>query len=143
MITVILINISIFEIEYMFTRLDISSDLMKFCEECGSMMSKSTSATGEIIFLCRCQRIEKGNVDDTLMDEGQEGGGGGEFKHSIFIENSSVDPAANIVFKDCPKCSLNFMSMIRIGSNEMTIYSCSCGYVATHSEYMATINKSS
>lgn len=103
-------------------------------------MAKSTTATGAIVFRCRCQYTIDGEPDDTLMAE--------EYleiqsnlKHDVFIENAPFDAAANIVMKDCPNCGLNFMVMIRVGANETTMYSCSCNFRATHAEYMKMISQ--
>lgn len=109
---------------------------MKFCPQCDSVMSKSTSVTGQIVFLCRCQLSVDGGPNDTLMAEEYLETAESNLKHDVFIENSPFDPAGNVVLKDCPKCNLNFMTMIRIGVNETTMYACSCGYRATHDEYM-------
>lgn len=113
---------------------------LKFCQQCESVMTKSTSATGIIVFQCRCQLTEEGQPDDTLMAEEFLETAESNQKHEVFIENSPYDPAGNIVMKDCPQCGLNFLTMIRIGSAEVTIYTCSCGYRATHSEYMKAIS---
>lgn len=108
---------------------------MKFCEKCGEVMQKSTPPTGGIIFQCKCQQIAGGD-DDTLMDEGHLETSESTLRHVVFIENAPFDPAANITRKDCPKCGLNYLTMIRIGVNEVTMYSCSCGYKATHTQYI-------
>jgi DNA-directed RNA polymerase subunit M/transcription elongation factor TFIIS len=108
---------------------------MKFCEKCGSVMQKNTTAVGEVVFQCKCQQIN-GGPDDTLMAEGFVETSEAAQKHMVFIENSSYDPAANVILRDCPSCGLNYLTLIRVGVNETTMYSCSCGYLATHSEYM-------
>ena len=114
---------------------------MKFCKECESMMTKNTSIGGNIVFQCRCQLIEDGTPEDTLMAEGNVGTEENNFKHEVFIENAPFDSAANIVNKECPKCNLNYMTMIRIGMNEDTVYSCQCGYRSTHSAYISSVNE--
>lgn len=98
-------------------------------------MSKNTSAAGNVVFLCRCQLIIEGDADDSLMAEEYLETTESDQKHEVFIENSPFDAAANVVLKDCPKCKLNFMVMIRIGVNETSMYTCSCGFIATHDEY--------
>jgi DNA-directed RNA polymerase subunit M/transcription elongation factor TFIIS len=108
---------------------------MKFCEKCGSVMQKNTTAAGDIVFQCKCQQIA-GTSDDTLMAEGFVETGEAAQKHMVFIENSSHDPAANIIMRDCPKCNLNYLTLIRVGVNETTMYSCTCGYLATHAQHM-------
>jgi predicted RNA-binding Zn-ribbon protein involved in translation (DUF1610 family) len=84
---------------------------------------------------------EDGEPDDTLMMEEYLETAESNQKHDVFIENSPFDPAGKIVLKDCPSCGLNFMTMSRIGVNETTMYACSCGYIATHEEYMKTLEK--
>lgn len=116
---------------------------LRFCNQCESVMTKSTSATGIIVFQCRCQLTEEGQPDDTLMAEEFLETAESNQKHEVFIENSPYDPAGNIVMKDCPQCGLNFLTMIRVGSAELTIYRCSapCNFRATHAEYMKAISR--
>lgn len=113
---------------------------MRFCTQCESVMTKNATTNG-IVYHCRCQLIVEGQPDDTLMAEEYLETAESNLKHDVFIENSPFDPAANIVLKDCPQCGLNFMILIRIGVNETTMYSCSCGYRATNEEYMKTYSK--
>lgn len=101
---------------------------MKFCNECDSMLVKTTTAIGTVMFQCRCQLLYEGTAEDTLMAEEYLETAESDLKHEVFISNSPHDAAANIVSKDCPGCKLNFMTMIRIGTNETTMYTCSCGY---------------
>ena len=115
---------------------------MRFCEKCGSIMQKNTTATGEIVFQCRCQQVN-GDGNDTLMAEGYIETNEAAQQHMVFIENSPYDPAANIVMRDCPKCGLNYLTLIRVGVNETTMYSCTCGYLATHTQYTEEFIKGS
>ncbi len=107
---------------------------MRFCSYCSSNMSKST-ATGAIVFHCRCQIQINGDPADTLMFEELLETSESNLKHEVFIENSAFDPARNIVMKDCPQCGLDFLTMIRVGVNEVIMYSCSCSFRATGDEY--------
>ncbi len=113
---------------------------MSFCIQCGSVMSKIISLSGEIQFQCRCLMIYPGTPDDSLLLEGYIETAESEGKHDVLIEQSPFDPAANIVRKDCPECGIDFMTMIRIGINETTMYTCSCGCNLTHNQYMKAIN---
>lgn len=108
---------------------------LKFCLECSSMMTKSTSTLGTIVFQCRCQITIDGTPDDTLMAEEFFETAESNLKHEVFIENAPFDLAGHVVLKDCPKCNLNFMVMIRVGTNESTLYSCRCGFRASHTDY--------
>lgn len=101
---------------------------MQFCPICDSVMTKITTSSGQIIFQCHCQQIIEGSPDDTLIAEENLEYTGTDLKHEVFIENSPFDLAANIVLKDCPKCKLNFMTMIITGDNQQSMYTCTCGY---------------
>lgn len=109
---------------------------MRYCSQCESVMAKNTTAVGTIVYNCRCQLTVDGQPDDTLMAEGFLETTKSDLKHSVFIENAPFDPAGNIVMKDCLQCGLNFLTMIQVGENLTTMFSCSCGYSATHDEYM-------
>lgn len=108
---------------------------MNFCPYCESIMGKSTTPTGVIEFKCVCGYDTPGNPEDTLMDEGDLSTGK-SLLHDDFIENSPFDPARNLVEKSCPKCNRGFLTLIRIGVNETTMYTCECGFKSTHSEYV-------
>lgn len=91
---------------------------------------------GEVMFQCSCDRVV-GGPDDTLMDSEYPNTSGSIASHAVFIENSAFDTAANIVMKDCPDCGLNFLTMVLVGANDVTMYTCTCGFRATHLEYVA------
>jgi DNA-directed RNA polymerase subunit M/transcription elongation factor TFIIS len=114
---------------------------MQFCRECESIMTKNTTPVGSVLFTCKCQLVDEGGPDDTLIDSEYLETAESNIKHQIFIENSPYDAAANIVLKDCPICKLNFLVMLRIGSNETTMYTCSCGFVSTYDEYILLMDK--
>jgi DNA-directed RNA polymerase subunit M/transcription elongation factor TFIIS len=113
----------------------------RFCAECGSLMNKSTLATGSIVFQCRCQLTSPGLPDDTLMSEGYFESADSNMKHDVFIENSPFDEAGHKVRKECQQCGLNFMTMIRVGQNETTMYTCTCGNVVSLADYMKSIHE--
>ncbi len=108
---------------------------MKFCDECGSVMIKNTTATGAIVFACHCMRQVAGGPDDTLMATGTIGVEN-TMSYTVFIEQSALDPAANRAFAECPQCKLDFMTMIQVGENLTTMYTCDCGYRTTYDAYM-------
>ena len=114
---------------------------MQFCAQCESIMTKNTPTIGGIIFQCRCGLSFPGNDNDTLMASGYfDDHANQQQKHDVFISQSAHDLAGNKVLKDCPNCGLNFLTMIRYGQRETVIYTCSCGYEASHSEYMQMIH---
>lgn len=104
---------------------------MKFCSACESIMSKETTLQGAILFVCRCQETKEGAPADTLMAEGMLESTASEERHQVFIEQSPYDPAGNRVMRNCPQCPLDFLTMIIVGANENTMYTCRCGYVET------------
>jgi hypothetical protein len=97
-------------------------------------MHKQTTVTGKILFNCACSQVD-GGPDDTLMDEDFLESSESTMKHMVFIENSAHDPAANVILKDCPECKLNYLNVLRVGVNQVTMYSCICGYTATRGKY--------
>ncbi len=105
--------------------------VMKFCPICDSVMTKITTISGLIVFQCRCQKTIEGTAEDSLMFEDDAEYNASELKHEVFIENAPYDLAGHTVLKDCPRCSLNFMTMIIPGDNQMAMYVCMCGYKGT------------
>lgn len=97
-------------------------------------MSKST-ATGQIVFQCKCQLQLQGAPEDTLMAEGYLEAAESNLKHEVFIDNAPFDQAAYKVNKPCLNCGLDFLVQIRIGSQAAVIYTCSCGWRVTYDEY--------
>ncbi len=103
---------------------------MDFCKECEAYLKKNITDNDEIIFQCMsCHARLNGNDDDTLLDEEYLGASITDAIHEQFIKNSPFDDAANIVFRDCKKCGLDFMIKIRPGLAQNTKYTCSCGHV--------------
>jgi predicted RNA-binding Zn-ribbon protein involved in translation (DUF1610 family) len=98
-------------------------------------MQKTITLGGKIVFQCPCSIIE-GGPDDTLMDEDYLESNESTLKHVVFIENSAHDPAANVILKDCPSCGLNYLNVLRVGINQVTMYSCECGYNASRDQYV-------
>jgi hypothetical protein len=82
-----------------------------------------------------------GNPEHTLMSEEYLEASESNMKHETFIENSPYDPARNIVLKDCPDCGLNFLTMIRVGSQELMIFVCDCGARYSLEEYNTIMEK--
>lgn len=108
---------------------------MRFCPQCGARLEKHTPHTGAILFQCKCLIRIEGGDDDTLMDEGHLGADESDLKHIDFTQNSPFDPAGYTTMKDCLKCKLPYLTMIRIGANETTLYTCTCGFQSSHDDY--------
>ena len=114
---------------------------MKFCDLCGSFMNKTTTITGNILFVCRCVKQIEGGPEDTLMASEYFETEESTLKHQVFIEQSPEDTARSIVMRDCLKCGLPFLTFIRVGTQETTMYTCDCGFSATNNEYNKRVSK--
>lgn len=102
--------------------------MVNTCPECSRVMHMDT--TGDRLkFICHCGISTIAKDDETriltrTIDSGSNKGVG----YENLIKNSSFDRVNNLVKKDCPKCSINYMTQIRIGEDENIIYTCKCGY---------------
>lgn len=111
---------------------------MKFCKYCKSRMIKHADGqTGLIVYKCVCLYEEPGVPEDTLMDEEIFLESGSLAIHQDLITNAPFDPAAFHVPKKCPSCGLDYLTLVRIGEQEVVMYTCDCGYRATHDGYEA------
>lgn len=104
---------------------------MVFCDICDSVMTKLTTAQGTLIFKCVCQNTRDGTAEDTLMASEHVEKVERAQLHTVFVTNSPHDTAGNKVLRDCKVCGLNFMTLISIGDNETTLYTCTCSNVET------------
>jgi hypothetical protein len=102
-------------------------------------MDKEITQAQKIAFTCLCGNSIDSEPADTLMYEEYLEAEDNNPKHEIFIENSAHDPAGYTIKKDCPQCNMDFMTMIILGSNETVIYTCTCGFRITRSDYEANI----
>jgi hypothetical protein len=105
-------------------------------------MDKIPMSIGNIKFVCVCEAVELGDANDTLMESGTIDADMSSIRDSVFIQNSPFDAAANTVRKTCLNCKLDYLTMIRVGEDSATIYTCKCGWSMSHLEYMKTINVS-
>ncbi len=104
------------------------AQVMQFCPICEAILSKNPMPDGTIMFVCSCTHKFEGKPNDTLMASGSINGIDSVQRYIEFIENSPFDAARNLVMRGCPKCKMPVMTMIRIGDNETTMYTCDCGY---------------
>jgi hypothetical protein len=110
---------------------------MNFCSQCQACLEKEILPSGSILFTCSCGITRAGTDDDTLILEEFPEMADMTQKYDVFIENSAHDPAGYIIKEDCPKCHLDFMTLIRVGVNETVMYTCTCGYVSTYMNYIS------
>ncbi len=106
---------------------------MKFCNVCQSVLLKNT-ATGELVFKCHCGIEYNKDLEDTLMyEEIFFSSDESSSKYVDFIDNAPFDKAGFKVAKSCPKCNIDYLTMIMINSE--TIYLCTCGFKITKTKY--------
>lgn len=97
---------------------------MKFCSNCHNIMEQKTQS-GDVIYTCTsCQLTQIGDDYGTLFDEETNMGAENDEKYETFVSNVPYDNAAYLVEKKCPKCSIPYMALIRIGQLEKAKYVC-------------------
>jgi|SRR3989344_3645134 len=101
---------------------------MKFCEQCSSILTPNTKS-GYLMFHCRCGLIYKSEPNDTLRFEEYMESSESKEKYKAFIDNSAFDPAGLKVDKLCKECNMPYLTMIRVGIDEIPMYTCTCGKI--------------
>lgn len=77
----------------------------------------------------RCLTVIPGTDEDTLLAEGYQESTALQYeKHASFIETSAFDLAGYKVSKPCPKCDMPYMTMVQVGEQLNTMYTCTCGH---------------
>ncbi len=102
---------------------------MQICPECERVMVRSTS-TGTVVYLCYCGTEVKGTPADARIAGGILHAGETEEMYKRLIQNAPHDRVNKQVYRDCPKCGLDYMAQIRVGTREVVVWACKCGYRA-------------
>ena len=100
---------------------------MKFCENCQRVLTRYIE-TGEVIFKCVCGNQVVGDPEDSIIHEEMVTADDTQTKYDVFIKNSAHDPVNSKVMRECSKCKVDHMTMIRVGKNRNVLYTCSCGH---------------
>lgn len=108
---------------------------MKFCPICSTVMMKRELPNAATDFVCSCAYIVPGDDDDSLYHSEIISADSSIGTYNEMLHNSAWDLAAGQVRLDCPKCKLDVMSFARIGSGEVTIVTCRCGFRMARQEY--------
>lgn len=124
----------------MYIVFSIDNRMVKYCDECGSLLTPITS-TGELIFHCACGKPFKSVPEDTLRSEEYLEVVELRQKYEVFIKNSAFDPAGKKVAIECTKCFMPYLTLIYIGSSETPLYTCTCGQRYTVSDIEALQKK--
>lgn len=100
---------------------------MKFCSLCQRVIKKRID-NDRILFECICGNIEETTEEDVLISSGITKELPSIEKYEKLIYFAPFDRTNQLVYKDCPKCGLDYLTQLRIGENEIIIYRCKCGY---------------
>jgi DNA-directed RNA polymerase subunit M/transcription elongation factor TFIIS len=100
---------------------------MKFCNKCGRAIKKKISM-GNVIFKCVCGSIEESNSEDVLISNITIGTNETTEMYNNLIEFAPFDRTNQLIQMNCPLCGRDYMTQIRVGSSEIIIYRCKCGY---------------
>lgn len=103
---------------------------MKICPQCERTMER-VIAVDKIIFRCFCGTEIAGGPEDARIASHVYHAGETADKYQKLILNSPHDRTNQQVRKDCPQCGLDYLTQLRIGPEEVIIYTCKCGYVST------------
>lgn len=100
---------------------------MKFCKVCERVMPREISS-GAVVYVCACGAEEKGSEADARIGGQIYGSGETKSMYKYLIDTAPQDRTNQLVRRDCPNCGLDYMVQIRVGSAEVIVYSCKCGY---------------
>ncbi len=100
---------------------------MVFCRICGLITRRETE-TGKVVFICNCGETKEGTPEDARIMGGVFSEGETAEMYQTVIDGAANDRVNQMVRKDCPKCRRDYMCQIRVGSAEIVVYACKCGY---------------
>jgi DNA-directed RNA polymerase subunit M/transcription elongation factor TFIIS len=100
---------------------------MKFCSVCNRSIKKKI-IVGSVIFKCICGNTEPTLPSDVSIDDSQLGSTQTIEMYNNLIDLAPFDRTNQLIKKDCPNCGLDYLTQIRVGSSEIIIYRCKCGY---------------
>jgi ribosomal protein L37AE/L43A len=93
-------------------------------------MERDTSS-GSVVFVCYCGYRIPGGPMDARLAGGVLHSGQTTAMYERLIRNSAHDRVNQQVSKDCPQCGLDYMTQIRVGEQEIVVWTCKCGYDST------------
>ncbi len=100
---------------------------MKICPQCGRSMERVIAAD-KIVFRCVCGEETDGEPSDVRITGRVLHPGETAEKYQKLIRNSPYDRTNQQVRRDCTSCGLDYMTQIRVGPEEVIIYTCKCGF---------------
>lgn len=100
---------------------------MPYCSECSHIMLKQTTSDSIQFYCANCNTISTGQNEDTLMFSSIKTINENEM-FGNFKRHASEDPSNFKKLIGCKKCTMPYMTLIRIGSQERGSLICRCGY---------------
>lgn len=100
---------------------------MKFCNCCDRAIKKKI-VMGSVIFKCVCGNVEETNPEDVLISNIALNSSETTEMYNNLIDLAPFDRTTQLIKADCPNCGIDYMSQIRVGTSEIIVYRCRCGY---------------
>ena len=100
---------------------------MKFCTKCDRAIKKRI-ISGSVVFRCICGNVEETRPEDVLISSITVNTTETTEMYNNLIELAPFDRTTQLISFDCPSCGRDYISQIRIGSSEIIVYRCKCGY---------------
>jgi len=99
---------------------------MPYCDNCEHLMDKKTTSN-QVIFSCElCSTVVEGGPEDTLMFSDFKISNSNELFRS-FKKHAAYDPCNFKVSVKCDKCTMPYMSLIRVNDQDRASLVCVCG----------------
>ncbi len=99
---------------------------IKFCDKCSRVMERSYK-DDDVIFTCYCGEMIIGSDEDRQIFIHYEETENTMEMYSYLIETAALDRTCAKVLRECEQCSAPFMCLVRLGSEELTLFVCKCG----------------
>ncbi len=100
---------------------------MKFCSKCNRAIKKRI-VLGAVVFRCICGTLEETKPEDVLISNITLNTSETTEMYNNLIELAPFDRTTQLIKLDCPNCGLDYMSQLRVGTSEIIVYRCKCGY---------------
>lgn len=100
---------------------------MKFCSNCNRAIKKRITM-GVVVFKCVCGYSEETKPEDVLISNITINSTETTEMYNNLIELAPFDRTTQLVKLDCPNCGRDYVSQIRVGTSEIIVYRCKCGY---------------
>lgn len=99
---------------------------MRYCRVCQRSMRRDPTS-GTVEFKCYCGAAEQGGPEDARIGGASLGAGETVEMYRRMIRGAAHDRVNQLVARHCPGCGRDYMTQIRIGDAEETVYQCKCG----------------